>query len=690
MSKYELCNVLLKWLQTFQLENTNGSYATLDDVTDGVAMAQVLHQIAPEWFSKDWLSKIKTDVGENWRLKVSNLKKIIGGVTEYYQEYINPRLDFVKPDAIKIGEHKDPSELVKLLQLILGCAVNCNRKQEYIKQIMLMEESVQNVIMQSIQELENLLGSSPLSFSSSLNIDSNLQIEQLVSELQLTAEARDHLSQKCNELDMQLTALHEEKNTIVYEKKRLEEEIQELLKDPIKDNILRKQIDALKEEIFKLETSRDDYRLKLELQEKEMADLQIKFDSLQQMAAEARHLKDEVDILREDADKVEKLESTLSSYKKKLEELSELKREKKLLEDRNLTYVQQTLELQEELKKANTWKTQAEIYKKQVTELRTNLSEETKKLDKMEFENMKAMEKLNALQKEKERLIIERDSLKEANEELLCNKLQLNENSPDLSITEGGKSNTVSDGMMSTIELKRELVRLQHENKLLKLTQKQSEEQKLPLLQTMYDDQSQQYNELQTNYRQANQRILQLEAELKELSENKNLNNNVLLKELQNQLQMEKTLRISESTEKERLSQEVKRFYEAICAKEQEYEELEDKYRKCLEKARNVAKSFDFPELHSMGEQINILRGKVSDKDNILKDVEKQLKQNKYTKEMEERLVATAFYNFAQKKQQESMDQRLINSNAVSGNVPYLARQRQSAPRRIPLSYNSK
>ncbi|XKL63484.1 hypothetical protein PGB90_005848 [Kerria lacca] len=592
MSKYELCNVLLKWLQTFQLENTNGSYATLDDVTDGVAMAQVLHQIAPEWFSKDWLSKIKTDVGENWRLKVSNLKKIIGGVTEYYQEYINPRLDFVKPDAIKIGEHKDPSELVKLLQLILGCAVNCNRKQEYIKQIMLMEESVQNVIMQSIQELENLLGSSPLSFSSSLNIDSNLQIEQLVSELQLTAEARDHLSQKY--------------------------------------------------------------------------------------------------ILREDADKVEKLESTLSSYKKKLEELSELKREKKLLEDRNLTYVQQTLELQEELKKANTWKTQAEIYKKQVTELRTNLSEETKKLDKMEFENMKAMEKLNALQKEKERLIIERDSLKEANEELLCNKLQLNENSPDLSITEGGKSNTVSDGMMSTIELKRELVRLQHENKLLKLTQKQSEEQKLPLLQTMYDDQSQQYNELQTNYRQANQRILQLEAELKELSENKNLNNNVLLKELQNQLQMEKTLRISESTEKERLSQEVKRFYEAICAKEQEYEELEDKYRKCLEKARNVAKSFDFPELHSMGEQINILRGKVSDKDNILKDVEKQLKQNKYTKEMEERLVATAFYNFAQKKQQESMDQRLINSNAVSGNVPYLARQRQSAPRRIPLSYNSK
>lgn len=50
-----------------------------------MAIAEALTQIAPEYFTPAWVSKIKTDVGHNWRLKVSNLKKILEGVVgEYY------------------------------------------------------------------------------------------------------------------------------------------------------------------------------------------------------------------------------------------------------------------------------------------------------------------------------------------------------------------------------------------------------------------------------------------------------------------------------------------------------------------------------------------------------------------------------------------------------------------------------
>ena len=41
----------------------------------------------------------------------------------------------------------------RLIQLILGCAVNCDAKQQYIEAIMNMEESLQQLIMQAIQEL---------------------------------------------------------------------------------------------------------------------------------------------------------------------------------------------------------------------------------------------------------------------------------------------------------------------------------------------------------------------------------------------------------------------------------------------------------------------------------------------------------------------------------------------------------
>jgi protein HOOK3 len=142
MSDQQLSS-LIKWLNTFELQ---AAHLTAEDISNGVALAEALTLIAPEWFTPLWNCKIKTDVGSNWRLKVSNLKKIIEAVTEYYVECLNQQLSgYVKPDAQKIGEHCDYHELKRLLQLILGCAVNCNEKQHYITRIMGLEESVQQV-----------------------------------------------------------------------------------------------------------------------------------------------------------------------------------------------------------------------------------------------------------------------------------------------------------------------------------------------------------------------------------------------------------------------------------------------------------------------------------------------------------------------------------------------------------------
>lgn len=62
------------------------------ELSDGVAIAEALTQIAPEFFTPVWNSKIKTEVtGHNWRLKVSNLKKILDGVLGKYIKYNNCR-----------------------------------------------------------------------------------------------------------------------------------------------------------------------------------------------------------------------------------------------------------------------------------------------------------------------------------------------------------------------------------------------------------------------------------------------------------------------------------------------------------------------------------------------------------------------------------------------------------------------
>lgn len=50
---------------------------------------------------------------------------------------------------------KDNDQLatIHLLQLILGCAVNCENKEKYIGAIMGMEESVQQSLMEAIQQV---------------------------------------------------------------------------------------------------------------------------------------------------------------------------------------------------------------------------------------------------------------------------------------------------------------------------------------------------------------------------------------------------------------------------------------------------------------------------------------------------------------------------------------------------------
>lgn len=93
--------------------------------------------------------------------------------------------------------------------------------------------------------------------------------------------------------------------------------------------------------------ARDDYRMKLTTLEKEISELKTKFELLQETANETRLLKDELDILRDTADRVEKYESTIQSYKKKLEELSDLKRQVKILESKNIGYIQQNMELEQ-------------------------------------------------------------------------------------------------------------------------------------------------------------------------------------------------------------------------------------------------------------------------------------------------------------------------------------------------------
>ncbi len=109
-----------------------------------------------------------------------------------------------------------------MLQLILGCAVNCDQKQEYIEAIMNLEESVQQLIMQAIQELLNLQ-SSPV--DPSLPTMASSDIRKMMEDLDSSNQEREELRQKCHELENQVKLLQEDKQNITAEFENLQSQV---------------------------------------------------------------------------------------------------------------------------------------------------------------------------------------------------------------------------------------------------------------------------------------------------------------------------------------------------------------------------------------------------------------------------------------------------------------------------------
>ncbi|XP_052255870.1 protein Hook homolog 3-like isoform X2 [Dreissena polymorpha] len=678
-------------------------------------MAKVLHQIAPDYFNESWLSKIKAEDVTNWRLKVSNLKKVLKGILEYNIEVLGIQIhDFQMPDVNAIGhlttgESSNHGELGRLLQLILGCAVNCAEKQEYIQRIMAMEESVQHAVMTAIQELMTK------EIASDVDSEVGEQLRKTVEELNSAMEAKEELMQRCHELDLQVTALQEEKQNLSLENERLAERlnIAENLDDPSSPAgkrflQLQHQLEQCQEENYKLESTKDDYRIKVDVLQKEVNDLQDRNTELAGLSEECRNLKDELDDLRHTAEQVVKYEVQIEMYKKRMEELSDLRGQVKLLEDKNTKYMQENLELQEELRKSGSVKQQLDVYKRQVHELQNKVTEETKRADKSEFEVKRVQEKLSTLQREKERIMTERDTLREVNEELKCSQLHHVGAGDELSQTHQ------MEMLSLPAEIKEKLLRLEHENKMLRLNDSgDNNGDQTTVLQTMLDDANVRKNELETEVRLANQKIMELEARIEDLQEmTKATVSSNELAELRKKLDEQ----VSLTQQKDRIIQnerdglaevqnqlkshgeEIRRLREDVERKEEEKRVMREKYNKYFDKARAVITSQEaklkttgsfYPEVQTLKQQLSEKDQQLQEKDKIIEQLKKEHEKTKNTFEQEEKMMVSAWYNLGINLNRQAAVDRLENSTGQA----FLSRQRQvhlrGQPQRIPNSHPS-
>uniref|UniRef100_A0A8C4R746 Calponin-homology (CH) domain-containing protein n=1 Tax=Eptatretus burgeri TaxID=7764 RepID=A0A8C4R746_EPTBU len=487
----ELCDSLLTWLRTFPVEK---SWENAMELRDGVILAQVLQQIDPVWFDGTWMARIRGDTGDNWRLKASNLKKVYKGILDFYHEVLCQDLtEFPSPDLSGFAERGDRVAMARVLQLILGCAISCQHKHMYIQRIMLLEESVQHVVMATIQEL-------------------------------ITKEVPTATGDGYADLERQVAALQEERSSLLAENQQLLErlnqsESSELTSTPLdrRCSQLQLQVEQLQEEMYRLEATKEELRVKGERQERERVELSLRLEELAERAAETQSLRDELDVLRHTADKANRLEATVDGYRRRLEELGELRRQVRLLEEREAEREKQAQAAGDEVRKAVSARTTADTLRRELLEWQERGAELEVRLQQAEQKLKVEAEQRKTLEKEKERLLKERHLLKELADDLRCSLAQ--QRTLDPSSSAGSHEHSLDSEADDT--LRQKLVRFVEENSMLKARQtderdKWTEEEKLVDVPDFPElERSMRWREtLESENRELRERVRQLEREI--------------------------------------------------------------------------------------------------------------------------------------------------------------------------------
>ncbi|KAK1877945.1 Protein Hook like 2 [Dissostichus eleginoides] len=666
-------------MQTFQVP----SCSSKQDLMSGVAVANVLHQIRSEapWPLRDQGGERGQLAPEGQQLEEDSQEH--DGVLSRCAR--SPGVEVHMPDVTLIGEMGDVTELGKLVQLVLGCAVSCEKKEEQIQQIMRLEESVQHVVMTAIQELlakdPSAEPGSPETYG---DFDYQSRKYYFLSE---EADEKQDMSQRCRDLQHQLSVALEEKSSLQAESRSLKEKL--LLCDSVdvsttvitgkKLLLLQSQMEQLQEENYRLENSRDDVRVRSEILEREVVDLQQRNEDLTSLAQEAQSLKDEMDILRHSSDRVNQLESLVETYKRKLEDLGDLRRQVRLLEERNTVYMQRTCELEEELRRANA-----------AHELHTKHSAEAMKAEKWQFEYKNLHDKYDALLKEKERLISERDTLRETNDELRCAQVQQR----GLSGSGGLRDNDVTVGNLAAEILPTEetVVRLQSENKML-CVQEETYRQRVVEVQAELEEAQRSKNALETQNRLDQQQISELRSQIEELQkalhdqDGKTEDSSLLKKKLEEHLEklheahsdLQKKREVIDDLEPKvdgKMLKKIDELQESLKKKDADMKQMEERYKRYVEKARTVIKTLDPKQQPGPGApEIQALKNQLTEKEKKLQHLEHDYEKSRVRHDQEEKLIITAWYNMGMVLHQKVSGERLAPSKQA---MSFLAQQRQS------------
>ncbi|TNN62009.1 Protein Daple [Liparis tanakae] len=389
------------------------------ELVDGVFLHKIMTHIDPSPTNQ----RLNKNVNNDLSLRLYNLTILTRHIRTYYQETLQQLIVMPLPNILCIA--KDPisaksmEQLKRLLLLILGCAVQCERKEEMIEKIKLLDIETQAAIVSHIQEVThnqlNVLDLSwledelqlaqdelePLSRNMAASLQQLIDQRDKASEVivDLTQE-RDYLSSQqpqewCRNLGMGSPDCGQSSGGVGVMKggSALTKEEKQHLSVELADTKakLRRYRQELEEKTEQLMDSKHE----VERLDQDLLRQKQENQSLSCEARSVRVYRDEVDSLRERAARVDRLETELTRCKEKLNDVHFYKTRMEELREDNLTLMETKALLEEQLStsrgrcdKLHTLEKDNLLLRAKTHDLEMDRDNERRRLEELVEENM--------------------------------------------------------------------------------------------------------------------------------------------------------------------------------------------------------------------------------------------------------------------------------------------------------------
>eukprot|EP00970_Alexandrium_tamarense_P013347 scaffold3342_cov186-Alexandrium_tamarense.AAC.11 len=296
---------------------------------------------------------IGRDLGTNWALKTSNLRKLLRNLEEFYTESLLKSADFesVSEQIPSIAKDGNEEGIMSIVELIAAAAVTCEDKGVFVERIMEMEQ--QNAVeLQTI--LQDVLGrltdvdeggedegeedDDSLNFGSPEPADMSAASPQVLfashggGEDSEIVKERDELRSSLADARRELAA--------VKSKAKLQEEDDEADKKK-----LRSLLDDAQSRLSEVENNLFTQEQEATQKARELRECETKINDLEEKCAT---LDDELDVAKDKASRLAKAEATVAAYRKKLENMGAMDQDVKNMADQTEGYLRKIMELEKE------------------------------------------------------------------------------------------------------------------------------------------------------------------------------------------------------------------------------------------------------------------------------------------------------------------------------------------------------